>query len=318
MWSRASSANRHRRRRTWLRVIALAVVLALASGIVLVSTDTFGAGDRFERLLARVDRFISGPPPDRAGVVTVRITPPPTEAPTPIPTPTPFVSLAPGATPSPTPDPTPTPTPKPRKVPVDVDIVANHKKVFAHELKDTWCSPAGVQMTLAVLGLADTSDGFQRELQSRVKGWESYDDSHNGLWGPHAMALALEAYGAPGYEVRGYDSRLGAMRDAAKAIQATDSPVILLAWRGAHTWVMTGFKADSDPSVFPYSKISGAYILDPWYPWNSSIWGQSDPPGTFQDDAEMARNYLPWKRPEGHNPDRDGLYIAVVPTVKAP
>ena len=132
------------------------------------------------------------------------------------------------------------------------------------------------------------------------------------------MALALEAYGAPGYEVRGYDSRLGALRDAAKAIQATDSPVILLAWRGAHTWVMTGFRADADPSVFQYGKISGAYILDPWYPGNSSIWGPSDPPGTFQDDAEMARNYLPWKRPEGHYPDRDGLYIAVVPTVKAP
>jgi hypothetical protein len=28
----------------------------------------------------------------------------------------------------------------------------------------------------------------------------------------------------------------------------------------------------------------------------------------------MRRNYLPWKRPEGHYPDRDGLFIAVVPT----
>lgn len=173
-------------------------------------------------------------------------------------------------------------------------------------------------MVLAVLGLGDTSDGLQRELQSRVKEWESYDDSRNGLWGPHAIVLALEAYGAPGYEVRGYDSRMAAERDAAKAIQATDAPVILLAWRGAHTWIMTGFRADSDPSVFPFSKISGAYILDPWYPWNSSIWGQSDPPGTFQDDKEMARNFLRWKRPEGRYPDRDGLYIAVVPTLKAP
>jgi hypothetical protein len=32
----------------------------------------------------------------------------------------------------------------------------------------------------------------------------------------------------------------------------------------------------------------------------------------------MGRNFLPWKRPEGHYPDRDGLYIAVVPTLKAP
>jgi hypothetical protein len=32
----------------------------------------------------------------------------------------------------------------------------------------------------------------------------------------------------------------------------------------------------------------------------------------------MIRNYRPWKRPEGVYPDRDGLFIAVVPTLKAP
>jgi hypothetical protein len=132
------------------------------------------------------------------------------------------------------------------------------------------------------------------------------------------MALALDAYGAPGYEVRAYESRIDALRDAAVALETTGSPVILLAWRGAHTWVMTGFRANADPVVFPDARVSGAYVLDPWYPWASSIWGQSDPPGTFQDSAEMVRNYRPWKRPEGHYPDRDGLFIAVVPTLKAP
>ena len=28
----------------------------------------------------------------------------------------------------------------------------------------------------------------------------------------------------------------------------------------------------------------------------------------------MRRNYLPWKRPEGSYPERDGLFLAVVPT----
>ncbi len=87
-----------------------------------------------------------------------------------------------------------------------------------------------------------------------------------------------------------------------------------MAWRGAHTWVMTGFRADADPSVFADAKIQGTYILDPWYPDVSSIWGPSDPPGTYQNGAEMVRNYLKWKRPEGLYPTRDGLYIAVVPT----
>ena len=54
------------------------------------------------------------------------------------------------------------------------------------------------------------------------------------------MALALEAYGAKGYQVRAYKTRQGAERDAAKAIEKTHSPVLLMAWRGAHTWVMTG------------------------------------------------------------------------------
>jgi hypothetical protein len=132
------------------------------------------------------------------------------------------------------------------------------------------------------------------------------------------MAEALAAYGAPGYEVRAYDSRADALFDAAVALESTHSPVILLAWRGAHTWVMNGYRADADPALFPDAKISGAYILDPWYPWNSSIWGQSDPPGTFQDQAEMKRNFLEWKRPEGTYPDRDGKFIVVMPTLPAP
>ena len=61
--------------------------------------------------------------------------------------------------------------------------------------------------------------------------------------------------------------------------------------------------------------VTGTYNLDPWYPRVSIIWGRSDPPGTFQDASEMVRNYLKWRRPEGHYPDRDGRYVAVVPTI---
>ncbi|MEX1169198.1 MAG: hypothetical protein WEE50_03540 [Chloroflexota bacterium] len=302
-----------RRRLPLRRLTLLAVLVGVAGGTFAVSTDAFGAGHLFERALDRIDRFIAGPVPDRPTEETVLVTSPPvTPAPTATPTPKPPPS---GAAPVATPIATPTPTPTPARVPVDVDIVDEHDAVFAHELKDTWCAPAGVQMTLAVLGLADTSDAFQSELQGRVREWESYGDSHNGKWGPSAMVLALEAYGATGYEVRGYETRQDALRDAAVAIDATGSPVILLAWRGAHTWVMTGYRADADPRLFPDATVEGGYVLDPWYPWVSSIWGPSDPPGTFQDAAEMERNYLRWKRPEGLYPDRDGLFISVVPTL---
>jgi hypothetical protein len=54
-------------------------------------------------------------------------------------------------------------------VAVNVDIVKNHDKVFAHELKITWCASAGVQMVLAIHHKGDTSNAFQRQLQGLLK-----------------------------------------------------------------------------------------------------------------------------------------------------
>lgn len=310
---RLEGRARRSRRRTIL-VALLAVILAGgALGTAAIATNTLGAGHLFERLIAKVDRFLSGPPPDRPTVATVDVSDDPNEdlaSPSPSPVASPSWSPVPsgGATPA------PTATPVPR-VAVDVDILQDHKAVFAHELRDDWCAPAGVTTVLAILGLGAPTDARQKQIASRIHEWESYKDSHNGEWGPGAMALALEAYGAKGYQIRAYNSRAGALRGAAAAISKTNSPAILLAWRGAHTWVMSGYRADADPLVFKDAKVSGTYILDPWYPWNSSIWGQSDPPGTFQDGAEMVRNFLPWKRPEGSYPDRDGKFIVVIPTI---
>jgi hypothetical protein len=318
-----TAPRRRRTARVGVSVVVLALVAALV-GVVAITNDTFGAGHLFDRAVAKVDRLLAGPVPDRSAPVTVVVPEASPDAAELDPdevdpsaealasgTP-PAASVAPLATPVASPSAAAVPTPA--RVAVDVDIVSNHKKVFAHEQKITWCAPAGVQMVLAMHGKGDTSNEFQRELQARVHDWESRADSHNGDWGPSAMALALDAYGVPGYEVRAYKTRQGALRDAAKAIERTKAPVILLAWRGAHTWVMTGFRADADPAIFPDAKIKGTYINDPWYPDVSSIWGPSDPPGTFQDNDEMIRNYLKWKRPEGLYPTRDGLYISVVPT----
>ena len=311
----ARRPRRHRLRRFIVGALLLSVVGGTLATF-LVATDTFGAGERWQSVLNRVDRFLAGPVPDRATLGTVRITDPPaTPSPTPRITPEP-ATPAPGATPTPTPPPTPTPKPPPPRVPVEVDIVSDPESDFATELHKDWCAPAGVQMVLAVLGLANTSEATQREIAGRVHEWDAYADSHNGEWGPAAMALALRAYGAPGYEIRAFETRAGALRDAALAIEDTGAPVVLLAWKGAHTWVMTGFRADADPALFKNAKVEGAFILDPWYPRVSSIWGPSDPAGTFQDAAEMRRNFLPWKRPEGRYPDRDGLFITIAPTIK--
>ena len=312
-----STLHKHGRLRRVLVGAVLVAAVGGALGTLAVSTDALGAGKAFDSVVRRVDRLLAGPVPDRETRGTILVTDPPeTPAPTPTPQPTPIPSLEPGATPTPTPEPTPTPTPAPERKPVDVDIVDDPKAMFASQVHNDWCASAGVQMVLAVLGLADTSDRTQREIAGRVREWESYDDSHNGEWGPAAITLALEAYGAPGYEIRAFKSRSSALRDAAIAIKTTGAPVVLLTWRGAHTWVMTGYRADADPTIFKNAKVTGTYILDPWYPRISSIWGASDRAGTFQNEAEMKRNFLQWKRPEGKYPDRDGLWITVVPTIK--
>ncbi len=71
-------------------VLVLALVGATL-GSLAIATDTLGAGQRWESVLARVDRFLAGPVPDRPTVGTVRVTEPPaspTAAPTVTPAPT--------------------------------------------------------------------------------------------------------------------------------------------------------------------------------------------------------------------------------------
>ncbi len=291
------------RPRTFLAVAALACVLLGGAG---VWSNAFGAGDKLASLVRRVELIVD-PPPDRPIEAIVHVTPMPSPAPTlvPVVTASPDASIV---------IPTPSPTAVPR-INVDVNLLTDPKAYFITEIDNEWCAVSGVQIVLAIHGKVALTRAVQKEIASRIGEWESRRDSLNGGWGPAAIASALNAYGVPGYEVRAYDTRADALRDAAKVVSELHAPVLLLAWRGAHTWVMTGYRANADPTIFDDAKVTGAYILDPWYPRVSKIWGPSDPPGTFQDAAEMTRNYLPWKRPEGHYPDRDGLYIAVVPTI---
>jgi hypothetical protein len=300
-----TASSRRRRRFPW-RGLTVALLALILVGVGAVWLNVLGVGDRVESLARRIELIID-PPPDRPIDEAVLVTPMPdatAEAPTPA------VSLAPGQTAPPA----PTPTQRPPRVPVDVDLLANPADYFISEIDHEWCAVAGTQMVLAIHGKAPLTAAYQKELAGRIGEWESRRDSRNGGWGPAAMVKALEANGVPGYQVRAYETRQDALADAARAIETEHAPVLLLAWRGAHTWVMTGFRADADPLVFEHASVTGAYILDPWYPVVSSIWGPSDPPGTFQDLPEMRRNYLPWNRPEGSYPNRDGLFIAVVPT----
>jgi hypothetical protein len=290
----------------WRLAVLIVAALVVLSGTA-IRTNTLGAGDRFDRLMARVGAVVH-PAPRRATLPTIVVTPFPSASASPSP------SAAPSDPATATPEPTASPTPRPVRAAVDFKIVRDHQAVFASQYNEKWCAVAGTQMVLAILGLGDTSDAFQTELAGRIGEWESWDDSHNGGWGPAAISEALAAYGATDYEIRAYVSRGDALRDAAIALTQTNKPVVLLPWWGAHTWVMTGYRADADPTIFRNARISGLYILDPWYPRVSSIWGPSDPPGNFEDVDEMKRNFIGWSRPEGAYPERDGKFVVVIPT----
>ena len=237
-----------------IALVALAFLLLFATGFTVVRANVLGMGDRFDRVAARIENFID-PPPQRSTLPTVVVTPEPSLSATPEPT------LAP--TPEPSASPSPSPTPLVRQA-VDVELVADPATVFASQLTEKDCAVAGTQMVLAILGLANTSAEFQSELKARIGEWEAFADSQNGGWGPAAVGLALAAYGAPGYEVRAYDTYADALRDSAIAITELDKPVVMFPWWGAHTWVMYGYRADADPTLFEDAVVSGAYILDPW------------------------------------------------------
>ena len=232
--------------------------------------------------------------------------------------PVPSTSAPASTTPSMTPSaaPSPTPTPRPARKPVNVKIEPKPAAAFVSEAKNTWCAAAAVQIALNVNGTAsriDTSRARQAQIRKLEVDLTTRKDSRNGGAGPLGMVASLEKLGKVDYELHVYDTRAEALRASAKAIKRTGHAAILLAWRGAHAWVMTGYRADADPTVFANAKVSGAYIIDPWYPRISRIWGPSDKPGVFQDSAEMKRNYLPWKRPDGRYPGRDGKFLAIIP-----
>lgn len=301
------------------QLAVLVVAVAGLSGFTAVRTNALGAADRLDRVVDRVALFID-PPPDRPTLETVVVTPRPSA--TAMATPR-TIADGPGSVGPvdiPSRGPVTTPTPAPVRAPVRVELVADYDAVFESQLTNEDCAVAATQMVLTILGLGPSTQEFQQEIKDRIGDWESLQDSHNGGWGPAAVSLALAAYGAPGYTVWAYASYADAMRDSAIALSATGKPVVLFPWWGAHSWVMTGYQADADPTVFADATVTGLYILDPWYPRVSSIWGASDPPGNFEDLAEMRRNWPVgtaldgWTRPGGVYPERDGRFVVLLPT----
>ena len=210
-------------------------------------------------------------------------------------------------------DPAPTPIASPTKSSFTMDIYKTGTFITQNDRE--YCMAGAVQNMLNIIGPGvDLTTTKQTQIGSLLVSLTTSEDSYDGGFGPGGWALAMPKLGGGNYKLVVDPTFDEAMKDAALALSETGRPVGLLTWYGAHSWVMTGFKADADPLLFPSTfQLKGAFIVDPFYPRLSSIWGQTLGPDSYRDMAAMAHNYLGWKRPEGRYPGRDGKWLLVVP-----
>jgi hypothetical protein len=187
---------------------------------------------------------------------------------------------------------------------------------FSHQATKDWCVAGSTQTMMNIMrsGQNDHSVRSQERIYAQGRRF-SPDKRKLGPIGVDLLGWAevLEAGGFGPYVVDGAGTRRAAVRKAARALRVTGRPVGLVTWRGAHSWVMSGFTATADPAWRDDYEVTAVNIEDTWYPWVSTIWGASRPPGTLVPVAALGEDYLPYQRPRARYPGRDGRYMLILP-----
>ena len=182
---------------------------------------------------------------------------------------------------------------------------------FATEMMPIWCAPAALQTMINIMSRgADTTIKTQKRLHRLARKLGPAPDKGSE---PEGMAKALKSLGFGSYRVVVAGTRSKAYKVAARAIRLTGRPVALLVWRGAHNWVMSGFRSTADPAFTADYRVTDLRIEDVWYPRISRIWGESRPPDSLVPVKLMPQDYLPWHRPSGPYPAKDGRFVLIVP-----
>ena len=229
----------------------------------------------------------------------------------------PVVSATPGATASPDlarPD-APVLDPPPRSGRFAIDLYNDED--FVSQARADWCVPASIIAMMRMIGLeGDRATPTQRELDRMARKLSTPRLRGAGSE-PEGWAGTLDQLGYGPYEVRAERTRPAAIEAAARALRLTGRPVGLLMWRGAHAWVMSGFRATADPAYTDEFEVTDVYVVDPWYPRVSSIWGPAQPPGARVPARRLAEDFLPWRRPAVRYPEKDGRFVLVVPVAEA-
>ena len=194
---------------------------------------------------------------------------------------------------------------------------------FVAQTNFVQCVGASMQMMLNIIEPGrDRSAKTQRKLQELAREWSGSRPDGRQRQGAsvRGWAAGLNVLGAGPYMLVGEETIDAALRTAARAIAETGKPVGLLVWRGRHAWVMTGFQATGDPLATDDFKVTRAIVMDPLYPYGSSVWGPSPKPGQAISPAVLGRQFVPrrmgsWSSggPGGMPSQLGGKYVLVLP-----
>jgi hypothetical protein len=222
----------------------------------------------------------------------------------------PSPAASPSGAPSSAPPASPSPSPNPKPGPFTMDLYRAHD--FVGEKTAIWCLAAAVQTSINIMSPgADRTKATQQRLFNLAR---SLAPAPDGAAEPEGWAKTLTNLGFGRYEVSVQPSIKAAITVAAKALRKTNRPVGLMVWRGAHSWVMSGFTSTADPAVTDRFTVTAVRIEDVWYPRFSSIWGYSRPPDSLVPVRKLPEDFLPWKRPQARYPAKDGRFVIVIPT----
>jgi hypothetical protein len=184
---------------------------------------------------------------------------------------------------------------------------------FVAQTNNVQCVGASMQMMLNMIRPgADRSAATQRKLQTLARAWSGQRPDGRQRKGASVRGLAagLTVLGAGPYMVVGAPTIDEAMLMAARAMRSTGKPVGLLVWRGRHAWVMSGFRATSDPFA-DGARVTAAIVEDPLYPRGSKVWGPSPAPGEALSIKELGRQFVP--RDASSSWGLGGMYVLVLP-----
>jgi hypothetical protein len=207
---------------------------------------------------------------------------------------------------------------RPRPAPGPFSMNLYRPGDFSHQATKDWCVAGSTQTMMNIMsrGRNDRSTASQARLYRDGRRF-SPDKRKLGPIGVDLLGWAalLDRGGYGPYVVDGAGTRRAAIRKAARALRITGRPVGLVTWRGAHSWVMSGFSATADPAWQDDYEVTAVHIQDAWYPWVSTIWGASRPPDSLVPVAALAEDYLPYQRPRAHYPGRDGRFMLILPAL---